>query len=150
MSRSGYSDDCDNEWMLIRCRGAVASAMRGKRGQAFLYEMLHALHSLPEHKLIAEDLEKDGRVCAIGAVGKARGIDMAKLDPEDAEGIAAAFGISPALAREIVFENDDDWSSRDETPEARFIRMRKWIEDHILKESAEGASMREVSGGTNG
>jgi hypothetical protein len=37
MSRSGYSDDLEN-WSLIRWRGAVASAIRGRRGQAFLRE----------------------------------------------------------------------------------------------------------------
>lgn len=30
MSRSGYSDGCDNEWELICYRGAVASAARGE------------------------------------------------------------------------------------------------------------------------
>jgi hypothetical protein len=68
MSRSGYSDDCD-QWDMIRWRGAVASSIRGARGQAFLKEMLAALDALPEPKLIAEELESDGAVCAIGAVG---------------------------------------------------------------------------------
>ena len=34
MSRSGYTDECDG-WELVRWRGAVNSAIRGKRGQAF-------------------------------------------------------------------------------------------------------------------
>ena len=55
MSRSGYHDGID-QWDLIRWRGAVASAIRGKRGQAFLREMLDALDALPEPKLIAHDL----------------------------------------------------------------------------------------------
>jgi hypothetical protein len=46
MSRSGYSDD-HSEWDLIRWRGAVASAIRGKRGQAFLRELLVALDAMP-------------------------------------------------------------------------------------------------------
>lgn len=129
MSRSGYSDDCDNDWRAICYRGAVASAMRGKRGQDFLYEMLHALAALPEQKLIRGELEAEGCVCAIGAVGKARGVDMSKLDPEDAESVAKVFGISPALAREIVYENDDEY--RNETPEQRFDRMRRWTEENI-------------------
>ncbi len=134
MSRSGYSEDCDHDWAAIRYRGAVASAIRGNRGQAFLYEMLHALAALPEQKLIEGDLEKDGAVCAIGAVGKARGIDMSNLDPEDIERVAATFGISPALAREIVYENDECvWGN--EGDEVRFRRMRKWIEDNIRKEA---------------
>ncbi len=135
MSRSGYWDDCDDWWAHIRWRGAIASAIRGRRGQAFLGEMLQALDSLPEHKLIANELEAGGAVCAIGAVGKARGIDMSKLDPEDSQTVAGTFGISGALAREIVWLNDE-WSPR-ETPESRFARMRAWVAAHLAK-PAEG------------
>jgi hypothetical protein len=45
MSRSGYSDDLD-PLALGRWRGRVASAMRGKRGQAFLREMLAAMDAM--------------------------------------------------------------------------------------------------------
>lgn len=129
MSRSGYSDDCEGI-VLINWRGAVASAIRGKRGQAFLQEMLEAMAKLPERKLIDHDLEREGSVCAIGAVGKARGIDMTGIDPEDREKVAAIFGIAPALAAEIVWINDEQWSGV-ETPEARFERIRKWIESEL-------------------
>jgi hypothetical protein len=128
MSRSGYSDDCEN-WSLIRWRGAVASAIRGKRGQAFLKEMLTVMDALPERKLISDKLEMDGAVCAIGAVGKARGLDMSKIDPDDRETVAYKFAISPALAAEIVYVNDDHDVC--ETPEARFARVRRWIEAQI-------------------
>lgn len=134
MSRSGYSDDCDG-WDLIRWRGAVASAIRSARGQAFLKEMLAALDDLPEKKLIAHELEAKGQVCAIGAVGAKRGIDMSKLNPENREGVATAFGISPALAAEIVFMNDEDgWYYGQEKPEARFSRMRQWVTSQIKPE----------------
>ena len=126
MSRSGYSDDHDNDWELIRWRGAVASALRGKRGQAFLHEMLTALDALPEKRLISYELEKDGEVCAIGAVGRARGIKMEGLDPEDHEGVAATFDVAHAMACEIMFENDEA-GLYDETPERRFARVRSWI-----------------------
>lgn len=43
MSRSGYSDDCDDPLQEGRWRAAVNSAIRGKRGQAFLREALAAL-----------------------------------------------------------------------------------------------------------
>ncbi len=122
MSRSGYSDDCEN-WSLICWRGAVTSAIRGKRGQAFLRELLAALDALPEKRLIADELEiKDGAVCAIGAVGKARGIDMSVLDPENMEKVATTFDIADAFAKEIVWVNDEagPWK---ETPEQRFIRV---------------------------
>jgi hypothetical protein len=123
MSRSGYSDDLD-QWVLIRWRGAVASAIRGKRGQDFLREMLTALDAMPEKRLIRSELERDGEVCALGSVGKARGIDQAGIDPYDRRQVAQVFGIAEAMAAEIAFENDEDWR---ETPEQRWARMRAWI-----------------------
>lgn len=130
MSRSGYCDDIEDAWRAIIWRGAVASAVRGKRGQAFLKELLCAMEGLPEHKLIAHELETEGAVCAIGAVGKARGIDMKGLNPEDTERVASTFGISNAMAREILFMNDE-YMYMPETPEARYSRMRKWVEGQI-------------------
>ena len=127
MTRSGYSDDIDG-WDLIRWRGAVASAIRGKRGQAFFKEMLAALDKMESKRLIAEDLVKDGEVCALGAVGAARGVDMSKIDPQDHETVADTFGIPHALACEIMWINDD-W--RHEPPEARYIRVRVWLESTI-------------------
>lgn len=62
MSRSGYTYD---NWQHIQWRGAVASAIRGKPGQAFLLEMWRAMQALSEHKLIAGELEANGDVCAI-------------------------------------------------------------------------------------
>jgi len=60
MSRSGYTEDNDDQWALIRWRGAVKSAMRGKRGQAFLRELLAALDAMSVKRLIANDLVFDG------------------------------------------------------------------------------------------
>jgi len=130
MSRSGYSHDID-QWDLIRWRGAVAAAMRGKHGQAFLLEMWKAMTALPSPKLIANSLvEKDGAVCAMGAVGKQRGIDMSALDPENIEGVAGTFGINQKLAMEIAYMNDEG-GSYNETPEDRYVRMKKWVETNL-------------------
>jgi len=128
MSRSGYFDG-DDEWAIICWRGAVASATRGARGQKLLGDMLVALDSLPDKKLIAARLEVDGSVCALGAVGKMRGLDMSELDPYDSETMASTFGIAPALAREIVYENDE--AVLEEPPEHRFERMRRWASSQI-------------------
>lgn len=131
MSRSGYSDDVYDQWAHIRWRGAVAQAMSGKRGQAFLREMLAAMDALPEKRLVALELEAEGQVCAIGSVGRARGIDMSDLDPQDYTKVAATFGIAEALAQEIVFMNDEGFFGlgygHPMTPEARFAGMRDWI-----------------------
>jgi len=129
MSRSGYSDDCEN-WSLICWRGAVTSALKGKRGQAFLIELREAMDAMPEKRLIADVLEADGQFCTIGVLGAKRGINMQALDPDDREGVAEAFGIAPALAAEIVFMNDEgSWHA--ETPEQRWVRMREWVESNI-------------------
>lgn len=106
MSRSGYSEDGDN-WSLIRWRGAVNSALRGKRGQAFLRELLAALDAMPNKRLVANELEADGQFCTLGVVGKARGLDMIHIDPEDRVTVANTFGIAEALAAEIMYWNDE-------------------------------------------
>lgn len=118
MSRSGYSDDCGG-WSLIRWRGAVNSAIKGARGQKFLRELAAALDAMPEKRLIANELRSaDGEFCTLGVLGDVRGIEMSRLDPDDRDSVAAAFGIAPTLAAEIVFENDDAcWYG--EKPEAR-------------------------------
>lgn len=135
MSRAGYNEDCEDYWPWIMYRGAVSSAIKGRRGQAFLKEMLAALDALPEKRLIADDLERNGCVCAIGAVGRKRGVAMAGLDPEDYVSVASAFGVANTLAREVVYENDEGAIGA-ETPEQRFVRMRAWIASQILPEAA--------------
>lgn len=129
MSRAGYNDDGER-WAVICWRGAVNSAIKGARGQAFLTDLIAALDALPEKRLIAEELEQEGAVCAIGAVGRARGVDMSKLDPEDPERVSGAFGIASAMAREITYVNDE-CGRYNETPEDRFVRMRRWAKDEI-------------------
>lgn len=135
MSRSGYSDDYD-EWRFIMWRGAVASAIRGKRGQAFLYEALAALDALPAKRLIAENLIEgdetlieNANVCLLGAVGLHRRIDMRGIDPEDYETVAGTFGLTDALAREVMWINDE--GVHIETSEQRFTRVRKWVVSQI-------------------
>lgn len=129
MSRSGYSDGIDN-WDLIKWRGQVASAIRGKRGQALLKDLHEALLALPEKRLITDELiDTDGDVCALGAVGKMRNVDMSQLDPSEPEEVAAAFNIAEQLAQEIVYMNDEYWDR--ETPEERYKLMLKWVEQKV-------------------
>ena len=155
MSRSGYSYDCDS-WELIRWRGAVASAVRGKRGQALLREMAAALDAMPVKELVAEDLiTPDGGCCAFGAVAMARGVTYEDL-PESTfrfwdpftleilgrrerqvefsgEQLAEAFDVAPALACEIVSINDDYLGhAKDEHARAtRWWVVRNWIARHL-------------------
>ena len=133
MSRSQYSDDVDG-WALIRWRGAVASALRGRRGQELLHGLASALDAMPVKRLIAGALVKNGEVCALGALGVAcgRAIDMQEVDPEDYEQVARFFGISDALAREIQYLNDEYY---DPSPEVRWTRMRQWVASHLFQEA---------------
>ena len=134
MSRSGYSDDIDN-WELICWRGMVASSIRGKRGQQLLRDLLTALEAMPVKRLIAYELiQANGEVCALGALGKARGMDMSKIDPEEPSQVGQSFNIAPCLAQEIAYMNDDWW--RHDTPEQRWERMRDWTASQI--KSLEG------------
>jgi hypothetical protein len=162
MSRSGYCEDMDDQWAHIRWRGAVTSAIRGRRGQAFLREMLAALDAMPEKRLVAgalvfegvpevpwdprpdEDIivgadqlvtgegesVRVGDVCALGCLGRARGAKMDGVDAHDPPQVSRLFGISEALAREIVFVNDEDWW-RESTPENRFKRVHAWIINNL-------------------
>ncbi len=129
MSRSGYHEDIDN-WDLIRWRGQVASAIRGKRGQGLLRELLAALDAMPEKALVTSEYETEqGEVCTLGALGKARGIEMKGFDPDDYDGWANTFDVAHQLVQEITFLNDEGWYN--ETPEQRWQRMRKWVAAQI-------------------
>ncbi len=151
MSRSGYSDDLDDSWELIRWRGAVASAIRGKRGQAFLRELRDALQALPEKRLIHGEFVQEGEVCVIAAIAVAREqrtsgtsheqacriVHERYPDPEDGdnEWIASELDIARALACELQFMNDDDyWLSVKDVPESemRYVRILKWVEGLIV------------------
>jgi hypothetical protein len=132
VSRSGYVEDGDyalaNLWPSI-----VDRTIKGKRGQSFLRELAKVLDEMPEKKLIADELiTETGEVCAIGAVCKARGLDTSKVDIYDRYEVGKLVGIAPTLAAEIEYQNDDDFSCRRSvTPEERWVRMRKWVEDNL-------------------
>lgn len=148
MSRSGYSDNCEG-WDLIRWRGAVTSAIRGQRGQAFLRELLASLDALPAPRLIESALVTNEGCCAMGSVAYSRGQDVSGLDPFEREEVADAFGIAEAMAAEIAYVNDNDhaWSRSRETPEKRFIRVREWVVASIKVTTEELAATGQADGG---
>lgn len=135
MSRSGYSDDLDS-WALIRWRGAVKSACKGNRGQAFFKELLSVLDGIPGKVLAAETLEAQGQFCTIGSVLHARGKPIPNDDDVWAEPeiLAEMLGISHAQTAEIIYMNDEGEWRRGETPEARWERMREWVKQQIIVE----------------
>lgn len=154
MSRSGYTDEPDDNFALIRWRGAVKSALRGARGQAFLRELAAALDAMPEKTLTVGELQSEGEFCALGVVGAARGLDLSKIDTEDWQQLSQVFGIAEAMAREIMFENDECVDSYDwveihgpvrfglhpevridatQVGERRWRYMREWVAEQIAE-----------------
>jgi len=150
MSRSGYSDDCWDDpnanWAIIRWRGAVASALRGKRGQAFLRELRDALDAMPNKRLVSHTFIRGEEVCALGAVGVARRKDMREInqtvmrelcDPgycDPADEVAHFFGIPRAMAAEIMYMNDEvaeSYGNKESTAERKWVLMRSWVEQCI-------------------
>jgi len=132
MSRSGYTEDIEDHWALICWRGAVKSAIKGKRGQLFFKELLTALDDMPVKRLITNELEYNGEFCTLGVLGNSRGIDMGKIDPHEPEEVSKEFDIACSLAQEVVYMNDE-WMSYlgKESPEDRWARMRKWAAEQI-------------------
>lgn len=145
MSRSGYVDDCYDDLQLGRWRGVVNSAIRGKRGQEFLRELLAAMDAMPEKALIANQLiDEQGACCTIGVVCKSRGVDVSKVDCDDPEDVGNAVGIARQMAAEIEYYNDE-WGSYDETPEDRWRRMRKWVAKQIIPREGELVNAVEIA-----
>lgn len=133
MSRSGYTDE-DDENRIGLYRGNIARATRGKRGQRFFRELVAALDAMPEKRLIEGKLEhEEGDVCTLGALRKAKGVALEPLRESDWDKLGKAFDVAPMLTQEVMFENDDDFGYYgEETPEARWTRMRKWAAEQIL------------------
>lgn len=145
MSRSGYTDEIEDPLVYGRYRAQVASAIRGRRGQAFLRDLVDALEAMPVKRLIEHELQQGGDVCALGSVGVRRGVDLTKLDPYDHKGLSSVFGIAPQLIKEIEWENDDgDW--RLASPEQRWQRMRDWAANNLLPEKQPSPSPSERKG----
>jgi len=131
MSRSGYVDDLET-YELNLYRGRVAQTIKGKRSQNFLRELAKAMDAMPEKVLISNQLiNNDGDCCAIGVICKLRGLDVSKVDYEEPKEVGALVDISSILAAEIEYENDEG-AFYSETPEKRWSRMRKWVDENII------------------
>lgn len=133
MSRHGYSDDCKNVAMW---RGVIASAIRGKRGQAFFRSLVAALDAMPDKQLVKGELQTtEGAVCALGCLGKAQGVDMGSVDTKDWGKLGKLFDIAPQLAQEVMFVNDDQF--RTSVPAHRWIIVRDWAARQIRVEATD-------------
>jgi hypothetical protein len=131
MSRSGYSEDCENVQLW---RGAVKRAVRGKRGQKFLSDLATAMDAMPQKRLIAHDLrDGNGEFCAMGVALNKLGIDPEPIDIYDYDTIADHVDVAHCLVQEIEFINDGEYGRHSrETPEQRWSRVRDWVARMLL------------------
>lgn len=112
MSRSGYTDDADDDPLAYgRWRQAVKRSIEGRRGQALLRELIQALDAMPDKRLYPGSFATaEGEFCALGVLGAQRGTKMDDLGDEDEcsrELVGQRFGIAPAMAAEIMYLNDE-------------------------------------------
>lgn len=103
-------------------------------------DLLDALDAMPVKRLIAHELREratevlpkvfvGGEVCTLGAIGVQRSVALESIDPEDHGTLGQIFNISGPLVQEIESENDE--GSWNETPEKRWLRMRRWVASNI-------------------
>lgn len=141
MSRSGYEEDWDGGCYPPEFyRQAVDKATNGKRGQAFLRRLLRVLDNMPVKALASHEWVKGDQACALGLVAKSCGYGamFEAMDPDDdnnPEVAARLLNIAPAMAREIVYMNDEG-ARAEETPEQRWARMRKWVSEQVKEKAA--------------
>lgn len=146
MSRSGYSDDCEN---LNLWRGTVHRATGGRRGQAFFRDLIAALDAMPVKRLVSGELETDeGEVCALGCLAKQRGSTLEPDDTYDYDKLGKTFDIAAPLAQEVMYENDEGWRPyperrTPETPEQRWERIRAWAVKQLRPEPVTPRSSLE-------
>jgi hypothetical protein len=101
------------------------------------------MDAMPVKRLIEGELEYDGEVCTLGVITRARGIDTSKLKFNDGDDEYYVIGrlkkelnIAECMVRELMWVNDDAYDSYyfsmlAETPEARWVRVRKWVAREI-------------------
>ena len=131
MSRSGYSEDCEN---LELYRQAVHRALTGIRGRAFLRELAEEMDKMPVKELIYGELINEHGCCAIGVVCKSRGLDVSTINSECPVSVGNAVGIAWSMAAEIEFMNDEMeyyGYGPEDTASGRWQRMREWVDKQL-------------------
>lgn len=147
MSRYCDSDDYDWEpWMEGQAAGAMRSAIRGRRGQQLLRDLIAGLDALPVQELAAGSLvdPETGCVCALGAVRIQRGanavpLDFDPTDPDiDWRDLAKPFDISETLAHAVISENEYGSRRNDEqSRRRRWQSVRAWAVGNLLALAGE-------------
>lgn len=123
-------DDAVSEGLWNR---RLALATRSKRGNERLREIAAILDAMPEKRLITEALTLEGDCCFVGAVCKARGVQIPEgyCDIFDTADAGKRAGIPWTLAWEMATANDEKWGRL--TPEERWKAARAWIDEQLAQ-----------------
>jgi hypothetical protein len=126
--------------------GALCSAIRGKRGQRFIRDLVQALDALPLPELAAGALEDEetGCCCAFGAVRRFRGAHAVPLwfHPMEEDmtpgNLAEPFNVSKTLAWAVVQANEDGMTGNNQsTRRFRWKRVRDWAVRQLIPTTTE-------------
>lgn len=101
---------------------------------AFLLELQEALNALePRELCYGRLISGDGKCCALGSVVLARGLakptDSVAWHMVSGKTLPCALGITSKLAQRVAEAND---GNRHEDPDARWSRMRLWVQNEII------------------
>lgn len=129
--RINYSEDEDYPGQFELWQANCVRSLRGKHGQEELRQLRIALLALPDKRLIHGLLEDDeGGVCAVGAYGKHKGLDLSTFAVDsDTDEVGIAGGMPSLVAWKVVEMNDIELDHV--TPEQRYSRMLAWIESQL-------------------
>lgn len=114
-------------------KASISRAVNSTGGQAMLKNLLSALDAMPYPRLIGGVFEFDCDYCAIGALGKAAGLNVAKFSTEKLPELAATFGC-PLVLIDVIMKTNDE--GRRELPAQKWSRMRDWTAHQIHKKGA--------------
>jgi len=132
VSRISYCDEEDFPGQFDLWQGNCERSLRGKKGQEELGELRAALLDLPDKRLLHKALEdEEGGVCAIGAYGKRKGVDLSKFDLDTDTDEVGIVGGMPRLVAWKVVEMNDFQFDRHFTPEQRYEKMLAWIDSKL-------------------
>lgn len=96
----------------------VQRVINGKRGQKLLREFIDALMEIPNRRLIANAICRNGEVCAVGAMAKKRGVLDTSRDWEgdqhETVELGQSMGLGFMLSWEIGSKNDIEFGGDDE------------------------------------
>lgn len=152
MSRISESDDEDfpGQWALYEAN--ARRALHGKRGHVAIRELRDALLALPEKRLIAGHLSRDGAVCALGA------LDIYRSTKQGFDPIESMGALQAELAAQFGTESNEeptDWWCGDDEYEAGdladYFGMTRpvaqsivWENDNFYLSHSSSMSPREI------